>query len=148
MFMQPYTRWTSSYREMERLARQMNRLFGQVPARSRWESAPGYPAMNVWTNENSVIITAELPGVNLDDIEIAVEENVLTLRGNRRPEETDQEVTWHRHERPHGSFVRTISLPFRVEAGGVEATFSKGVLSINMPRAEEDRPRRITVRGA
>mgnify|MGYP001031072168 FL=1 len=145
MWMRPYTGWRSTQREMERLRREMNRLFRDWPSESRWSAAPSYPAMNVWTDEDSAIVTAELPGVNLDNIDISVENDVLTLRGERQRDE-EEGVTYHRRERRYGSFVRTFQMPFRVDAEQVDATFKNGVLNIVLPRAEEDKPKRITVK--
>jgi HSP20 family protein len=130
---------------MERLRREMNRLFAEWPTQARLGTAAGYPAMNVWTDEDSAVVTAELPGVVLEDIDISVEDDTLTLRGNRQPEEVEN-ATYHRRERRYGSFLRTFRLPFRVDAGKVEATFAKGVLSMVLPRAEEDKPKKITVK--
>ncbi len=145
MLMRPYTGWMSPWREMERLRREMNRLFSDWPWRTRWATAPSYPAMNVWMDENGAVLTAELPGVQLDDIDITIEEDTLTLRGERKPDEVEG-VTYHRQERRFGSFLRTFRLPFRVDADQVEATFKDGVLNIVLPRAEEDKPKKITVK--
>ena len=145
MLMRPYAGWRSSWREMERLRREMNRLFRNWPTQARWGTAPGYPAMNVWTDENSTIVTAELPGVILEDIDISVEDGTLTLRGNRQPDEVEG-VTYHRQERRYGSFLRTFRLPFRVDPEKVEATFKTGVLNIALPRAEADKPKKIAIR--
>jgi HSP20 family protein len=145
MLMRPYAGWASSWREMERLRQEMNRLFSEWPARSRLSVAPTYPAMNVWTNEDSAIVTAELPGVDLEDLDISVEDDVLTLRGQRQAEEQEG-ATYHRRERRYGTFVRTLRVPFRVDAEKVDATFKNGVLSLVLPRGEEDKPKRITVR--
>jgi len=102
--------------------------------------------MNIWTDQDSAIVTAELPGVDLEDIEISVEDDTLTLRGDRQREELEEGVTYHRQERRFGSFLRTFQLPFRVDAEKVDATLKNGVLSVFLPRAEEDRPRRIVIR--
>jgi HSP20 family protein len=130
---------------MDRLRREMNRLLGNV---SDYETqmARGYPAMNVWTNEDGAVITAELPGVNPDDLDISVVQDTLTLTGCRQPCEIEEDEVYHRRERGSGNFTRTFQLPFQVEAEGVEAVFEKGVLSVTLPRAEEDKPKKITVK--
>lgn len=145
MFMRPYTGWMSPRRDVERLRREMNRLFSEWPTRARWGAAQGYPAMNVWTDEDSAVVTAELPGIVLDDIEISVEDDTLTLRGQRRLEQPEG-ATFHRRERRQGSFLRSFRLPFRVDTAKVDATFTRGVLSIVLPRADEDKPKKITIR--
>jgi HSP20 family protein len=131
---------------MDRLRREMNRLFAGWPTGYRWRTAPSYPAMNVWTNEEAGIVTAELPGVDPKEIDISVQDDTLTLRGNRKPDELEEGATYHRRERGTGAFTRTVQLPFRVEGGEVKATFEKGVLDISLPRAEIDRPKRIAIK--
>jgi HSP20 family protein len=131
---------------MERLRREMNRLFSDYPDRARLSAAPSYPAMNVWMDENSAIVTAELPGVLPEQIDISVENDTLTLRGDRQPDKEQESVVYHRRERRYGSFLRTSKLPFRVNPEKVDATFKNGVLSITLPRAEEDKPKKIAVK--
>ena len=124
----------------------MDRAFADGPTTARLETTSSYPAMNVLTDRDSAVVTAELPGVNLEDIDISVEEDTLTLSGDRQPDELDEGATYHRQERRYGTFLRTLRLPFRVEAEKVDATFKKGVLSISLPRAEADKPRRIAIK--
>jgi HSP20 family protein len=137
----------SVWREMDRLQREMNRLFAEYTPNQR-RAAPSYPALNAWSNENSLVITAEVPGVKSDDIDISVIGDTLTLTGMRRPDDAAEQVRYHRQERGYGKFTRTLQLPFPVDVDGVEATFKNGVLTINLPRAEEDKPRKINVRSA
>lgn len=138
----------SSFREMERLRREMNALFDEVDRGPRLGLASGYPAMNVWANADGVIVTAELPGIDLDDLEISVQHDTLTLRGERGQEAFDEEVTYHRRERGSGQFQRAFQLPFEVEADEVEASYTNGVLNITLPRAEADKPKKIQVRAS
>ncbi len=133
--------------EMEPLQREMNRLFeGVVPRRLR--SAPSYPAMNVWSNQDGALITAEVPGVQPEHIDISVVGETLTLTGERLAPEVGEDARYHRQERGYGKFSRSIELPFRVDADQVQATFNQGVLQIRLPRAEEDKPRKISVQVA
>ena len=136
----------SSLREMDALRREMNRLFDTWDGWPRVRTPSDYPAMNVWANEDGVIVSAELPGIEPDDLDISVQENVLTVSGHRAPEDVDEETVYHRRERGTGNFRRAFRLPFEVDADAVEATYEKGVLSITLPRAEEDKPRKITVK--
>jgi HSP20 family protein len=133
---------------MERLQREMNRLFSDSFSLAGGRTAPGYPTMNAWTNEDGVVITAELPGVNSEDIDISVVDDTLTLSGERPSEELADGDKYHRRERGYGKFNRTLQLPFKVEAGEVEAVFEKGVLQVSLPRAEADKPKKITVNKA
>lgn len=136
--------FASPWREMERLRRGMNRLFADV--RPGLAAAPCYPAMNVWTNEDGAVVTAELPGVKAADIEISVLDDTLTVTGNREPAKLEEGQTYHRRERSCGKFTRSLQLPFAIEAEKVDAAFEKGVLSITLPRAEADKPKKIVVK--
>ncbi len=138
----------SSVREMERLRQEMNRLFDQVDRAPGGSLISGYPAMNIWSDGEGVTVTAELPGVNLDELDIAVQGNSLTLKGNRSHPDLGEEVIVHRQERSYGHFRRVLQLPFEVEAGAVEAAYENGVLRIMLPRAESAKPKKITVKQA
>jgi HSP20 family protein len=145
MFRRPFGNrygFASPWQEMERMRREMNRLLSSTGTR---RVAPGYPAMNVWTNQDGAVVTAELPGLSPEDIDISVVGDTLTVRGSRQAEELDN-VQYHRRERNYGKFSRTFQLPFQVEAGNVDASFEKGVLYISLPRAEADKPRKIEVK--
>jgi len=132
-------------REMEDLHREMNRLFSSyVPNRTR--SAQGYPAMNIWANEDQAVITAELPGVSLNDIEISVVNDTLTLKGDRKVDEMPEGACCYRQERGYGLFTRSFELPFKVDSNKVDAVFNMGILKMTLPRAEEDKPKKITVK--
>lgn len=140
-------RTPSVWQEMDRLQREMNRLFNDYSSSGR-RPATGYPALNVWTNPESAILTAELPGVSPDNLDINVVGETLTLSGEREPEQVPEEARYHRRERGFGRFSRTIQLPFQVDSGKVEARFDKGVLHVTLPRAEADKPKKIQVKTA
>jgi len=134
-------RW-DPFSDMRRLQAEMNRLFEDTgPLRT----TRVYPPVNVWLGDNSVLVTAEMPGLSHDDIELTVQDDTLTIRGERPLASDDNQVTWHRRERVSGSFARTVELPFRVDPDKVEARFQNGVLAVQMQRPEEDRPRRIAI---
>lgn len=138
---------SSWYEEMERLQNEMNRLFNtSLPARSL--SSPAFPAMNVWTSSDGALVTAELPGVQKEDIEITVVGQTLSLKGSRKVEELKEGYQYHRQERGYGNFTRSIELPFPVDAEKVEAVFDKGVLEITLPRSEADKPKKIVVKSS
>jgi len=150
MFRRPFRTYgyLSPWREMERLQREVNRLFADSAALSGGRTAPSYPAMNIWSNEEGAVVTAELPGVNPDDIDISVVGETLTITGQRDPQELNEDEQYHRRERRFGKFSRTFQLPFKVEAANVEALFEKGVLHLSLPRAEVDKPKKIAVKSA
>lgn len=135
----------SAWREMDRLQREMNRLF-ETHSPTQQRAAAGYPAVNLWANEENLLLTAEVPGIEPENLDISVVGETLTLNGERRPEEVAEDVRLHRQERGYGKFSRTIPLPFPVDVNKVEANFKNGILHINLPRAEADKPRKIAVR--
>jgi len=120
----------------------MNRLFfGYAPA------AREFPPINIWLGDDSVVVTSELPGVTADDVNISLQEDVLTLAGARRPKQ-EQDTNWQRRERAYGTFSRAIQLPFQVDPDKVQARFNNGSLEIEMERLEADRPKKIQIRAA
>jgi HSP20 family protein len=118
----------------------MNRLFADQRA-----SAVELPPVNVWAGEHGLIVEAQLPGYERDGVEISVASDTLTIKGSRAANELGEGSAYHRRERPSGRFVRTLSLPFRVEDGEIEALLKNGVLTIDLPRAKSDRPRKIQI---
>ena len=137
----------SIWQEMDQLQREMNRLFDST-SRGQVFSAPSYPAINIWTNDEGQLISAEMPGVHPDDISIDVIADALSISGERKPDEVAKDANYHRRERGYGSFSRTIQLPFMVDPNKVEANFKNGVLMISLPRAEVDKPKKITVKNS
>jgi HSP20 family protein len=136
------------WRELEQVQREMDRVFSEFANRGGRQVSLGYPAINIWANQEGVVVTAELPGVKSEDIDISVVGDTLTLSGNREPVQLQENERFHRRERRYGKFTRTFELPFKVEADEVNAVFERGVLHISLPRAEEEKPRKIAVKGA
>lgn len=110
--------------------------------------APGTPPVDVWVKDDEVVVEAELPGFEAHDVDISVENDVLTLRGKRAAPEPAEGARHHRQERGFGEFARTFRLPFRVDADAVDARFTNGILEVKLPRAAADRPRRISVQAS
>lgn len=140
-------RTPSVWNEMDRLQREMNRLIDNYGGQ-RSRVAAGYPAVNAWTSPDGAVITAELPGVDPESIDINIVGETLTLSGQRELEQLPEGARYHRQERGHGRFVRTVQLPFQVEAERVGAKFDRGVLEITLPRADADKPKKIQVKTA
>lgn len=141
------TRWPTR-NPLHQLHEEMNRLFdrwtdgGRVPG-----SVASYPPVNVWEDHECVIIEAELPGFDLKDIDITISGgNTLTVRGERKPP-TAEKAVWHRHERSHGKFSRSLALPFPVDADKVDARLDHGILTMRLAKHESAKPRKILVRG-
>jgi HSP20 family protein len=130
------------FEELQSLQREMNRLFDGYSGGS---SMSRFPALNVWGDEENVIVTAELPGMAADDIDIHVVNNQLTIKGERKAEEPAEDAVCHRCERGNGAFVRTVRLPYAVEGDKVSAKYDKGVLTVTLPRSEAAKPKRIEI---
>lgn len=103
------------------------------------------PAVNIRETDAAFLVEAELPGLTKKDIEITLENNLLKLSGERRFEKDTKEENYHRVERQYGTFLRTFSLPSQVDSNAVKATFKEGVLTIEVPKAEEAKPRKIAI---
>ena len=144
----PRSRW-SVFDELESLQEDMNRLFRDRgyggPLRRGWAT---YPPMNVWSSADGLVIDAELPGVDPNDVDISVLGDELTLRGKVNAHEPKEGENYHRRERPAGEFVRTLQLPFRADAVGVRASYKNGILRLTVPRSEEEKPKKIAVQTA
>ncbi|HUI44499.1 MAG TPA: Hsp20/alpha crystallin family protein [Nitrospirota bacterium] len=126
------------WRAFERLNRATSGLL--APSTSE------FPLVNVWMDGDRAIITSELPGVQLTDVDISVTGKSVTLRGWRATEDTCKGECQHRRERWSGTFTRSIELPYLVDQDKVEARFSKGMLELTLPRAEADKPRKIAIK--
>ncbi len=128
------------------LMRSMLRDFDTFdPSRTR---QPVFPAVNIWQGDDAVAITAELPGVDSSDLEVSVNDNVLTISGRRTAPDAEVEAVWHRRERTHGEFSRSIRLPFEAEDDKVEARLQNGVLRVVVGMPEAQKPRRIAIKAA
>jgi HSP20 family protein len=103
------------------------------------------PTVDVYEDQNGTILEADLPGVKPGDFELAIENNVLTLKGERKFEKKVEEGNYHRVERSYGSFTRSFTLPPTVDVNNVAADFKDGVLKVTLPRKEETKPRQIQV---
>ena len=128
------------FREMAALQRVVNAPFRDFPTRSR----TGYPLVKVVDKGDSALITAEIPGVNKDELVLTVLGDTLTIAGEKKLP-AEEGVTYIRHERPHGRFRRLIDMPYSVEQGKISATYKDGILTITLPKAEEAKPKQITV---
>jgi HSP20 family protein len=132
---------------MDRLQQDMNRLFGDLTV-TRMRKAPSFPAMNIWAAEDSALITAEIPGVKNDDFEINVTGDTMTLSGVRNADELPEDARYHRQERPSGEFNRNIQLPYTINVDKVKAILKNGVLKVELPRLEGEKPKKISVKAS
>jgi HSP20 family protein len=146
MFTTRWQPWVELQSEMNRLRDEMDRAFGRYTGR-RFPLAPtAYPLVNVWEDDERLYVEAELPGLEMSDLEIYVQGDQLTIKG-QRPERRSENATCHRQERSFSQFARTLDLPVRVNPDKVEAEFKNGVLTVKLPKGDEARARRIEVKG-
>jgi len=132
------------------LRRELDRLFeGFVgPHAANWNGGvAAYPALNLWEDQENLYAEAEVPGSKMNEIELFIRGNELAIKGMRRPVE-GEEYVYHRRERGVGEFARYVTLPMEVEADRVEASLRDGVLRITMPKAQQARTRKITVKSS
>ncbi|PSH03567.1 MAG: molecular chaperone [Acidobacteria bacterium] len=142
------TRW-EPVRELATLQDRMNRLFSDAfsPVMNQESLSSGafVPPVDVYEDEQGIHVKVEVPGIDEKDIDIRLENNMLTIRGERKMEKEIKEENYHRVERRYGSFTRNFSLPNTVNPDDVKATYNKGVLSIHLGKRAEARPKQIKV---
>lgn len=140
------------FRELRNLQDEMTRLFTASPAgsSSREDMMTGAwaPTVDIFENKDNLVLEAELPGMKRDDFDLSFENNMLTLKGERRFEKKDEKDNYHRIERAYGSFTRSFTLPQTVTADGATAEFNNGVLRVTLPKREETKARKIEITGA
>jgi HSP20 family protein len=131
----------------EPFSSEINRLFdtlfeagNTVKSAQRWA-----PAMDLVEADDHFLLKADLPGLSEDDVSIEVQDNVLTISGERKAEQERKEKGWYRLERAFGRFSRSLTLPEGVNAEAISANFDKGVLEVKIPKPEERKPRRISI---
>jgi HSP20 family protein len=121
-------------------------LHAQQQGGGRATTTAWAPALDISERKDAYLVTVELPGVELDDLQITMEDGLLTIQGERQFAHDSSEQQFHRVERRYGAFRRAITLPAQVQAEQIEATFENGVLQIVVPKMEEAKPKRIQVR--
>jgi HSP20 family protein len=137
------------YREFRGLAERVNSAFARTQARRDEEMSLGawLPPVDIAEDKDRIVLTAELPGFQEDQIQIQMEGGVLTLRGERKFEDEKEGRNFHRVERSYGQFVRSFTLPNNVDRDAIKASFRNGLLEIAMPKREEAKPRQISISG-
>ena len=142
-----YRRYTvpSAWEEMERMQREVNKLLAQS-GMDRPRSTTAFPAINAWTSDVEEVVTAAIPGINPEEVDLSIVNDVLTLSGERKTEPPSESMRYHRRERVDGKFSRSIQLSFPVDSDKVNASYANGILTVRLPRAEGDRPRKINVK--
>ena len=141
-------RW-EPMREMMTLREAMDRLFDDAftrPVGTNGNSNWGAPAIDLYQTNDNVIVKAALPGLKAEDVQISITGDVLTLKGEFKQNNEVKEATYHIKEQRYGSFERSVMLPTDVETDKAKADFENGILSITLPKAEQVKPRTITVK--
>ena len=137
------------FRDLVSIQDRMNRLFEQTLSRSRGEegvtATTWTPAVDIYETADTIVMKAELPGVTREDIHIQINGSTLTLKGERRFARDVQEESYLRIERAYGSFHRSFALPATVQQENVRAVLKDGVLELVLPKAEDSKPKRISV---
>jgi HSP20 family protein len=143
-------RW-EPFRDLLSLQDRMNRMFdesyrGGRGASDDWALGGSWaPAVDIYEHQGNIVLTAELPGVDAKDVDVRVENNVLTLRGERKFENEVKREKYHRVERAYGTFSRSFTLPNVVDTEKIKAEYKDGVLQVTLPQREEAKPKQIQV---
>lgn len=125
---------------------QLDRLFEDMWARPRsGQIEAWYPAVDLSESENEYTLVAELPGMTKDDVKITLNDNTVTLRGEKKAEKKTKEENWHHIERTYGAFERSFTLGTSVDREKVKARFENGVITLTLPKAESSRTREINI---
>lgn len=139
------------FRDLRTLQEEVNRLFSTNLSRSFGDEGIGRgawaPSVDIYENKDQIVLEAELPGMKQEDFDLAIENNVITLRGERKFEKVDETDNYHRVERSYGAFTRSFTLPQTVSPEGATAEYSNGVLRVTLPKREETKARRIEIQG-
>lgn len=137
------------------LQQEINQIFDRFFAGSPFEPfdwpstlASFRPRVDVSETDTEMVVSAELPGVDEKDIDVSINDHVLTISGERHEEKEDSDRDWYRREQAYGSFHRSIALPAEIDVDKVSASFKRGVLTVTLPKAESSRRKRIEVRAA
>jgi HSP20 family protein len=139
------------FRDIRTLQDEVNRLFSSNLTRFFDDEGIGRgawnPQVDIYENKDQIVLEAELPGMNREDFDLSIENNVLTLRGERKFEKKDDNDNYHRVERSYGSFTRSFTLPQTVSSEGAVAEYKNGVLRVSLPKREEVKARKISIQG-
>ena len=137
----------SPWRELEEVSNRLARMFDESPVSTGSNGGTWMPRVNVEETKDEMLLSAELPGLGHDDVSIELENNVLTISGEKNEERTegDEERRYHLWERRYGAFQRSFTLPRTVSAEDIQANFDNGILTIRMPKVAEAKTRKIAI---
>jgi len=146
------TRWNPTT-DGANLTQRMESLFDEMVGRGLWRTSEErplrgswVPAINILERQDAMVITADLPGLKAEDVEVTVEEGTLSIRGERKLEEASEGETYHRVERLYGVFERSFTLSNSVDVDKIEARFANGEMVLTLPKREESKPRSVKIK--
>jgi HSP20 family protein len=143
------SRW-DPFRDLMSIQSELNRLFGRTYAGAGDDSGSTagawVPPMDVYETQDRFVVSLELPGIDPESVDVSVEDSTLTVRGDRSFSSEVNEENFHRVERRYGQFSRSLTLPNTADAERIEASFDKGVLTIEVPKVEQAKPRKISIK--
>ena len=137
------------FRDLVTLRERMNRVFEEAFTSSGEEkdliASTWNPSVDIYEAENELVLTAEVPGVDEKDVEIKIEDNTLTIQGDRKFEKETKEENYHRIERSYGSFFRSFTLPRNIDQDKIKAERENGILKISLPKKPELKPKKVKI---
>ncbi|MDR2442610.1 MAG: Hsp20/alpha crystallin family protein [Deltaproteobacteria bacterium] len=139
----------SPFVELERMRNYMENAYSALASgvnQLRRNYTGVFPLINLAEDDEKLYLTAELPGIDSETLELSVKNDTLTIKGSKRAEPSVGEVNYHRREREPGSFRRSLTIPTKIDSEAVEANFKNGILTVTMPKAAEARARQITIK--
>jgi HSP20 family protein len=144
------SRWDNPLRDLMLLQERMNRLFDESLQHGRLpdEDAVGaywQPAVDIFETHDEIVLKVEIPGIGRDDIAVDVDQNRLTIRGERRLAQDVERERYHQIERSYGAFSRSFDLPYSVDQENITAEYRLGVLTVRMPKRTNGEPRQVTI---
>lgn len=137
-------RW-DPFRSMLDMKREMSRIFGDYEDDAPTHTSTWRPAVDIFETKDNLVLRAEVPGVEKEDVKIHVENGILTISGERKFANEINKDNYHRIERAYGTFYRSFTLPTKVDENRIEARYTNGVLEVTMPKKEEAKPRQISI---
>ena len=141
----PETELWDPFENLAGIRDEMNRLFDSSLRRRGIFDGAFAPAVDIVEDKDNLLVTVDLPGLTKDDVHVSIQDNTLTIRGERKSESEKKESNFYHRERVYGSFSRTIELPTTVDSSKVAANFRDGVLHVTLPKAEDAKPKEIKV---
>jgi HSP20 family protein len=131
------------------IQREMNKMFDGVfrgTGDEDYSFSSWTPAVDIAEHDDEYLVKVELPGVNKDEVKLTLENNILTIRGEKKQEKETKKENYHRVERSYGSFQRSFTLPAAVKSDKIDASYKDGILKVSLPKAEEAKPKQIEVK--